>query len=139
MHTPERAIPTGGRVPHPAEAAAGDQPLTAAQMRWQRVLEVVAHREPWVEMYLRGSRIEYADNREVHYSVVGEVAVRVLNSSPSLDVIHEAVREVTGRRRHPVAHLSSVTVTSAEREQYRADMAKASSFAVAQFDAQVVT
>lgn len=117
--TTQQEVPTGTRVPHPAEAAASTKDLTRAEMRWQRVLEVIAWREPWIEMYLRGSRIEYADAREVHYSVIGDNAVAVLNRSPALDVVHEAVREVTRKRLHPVAHLSKRAMTDEEREMYR--------------------
>lgn len=117
--TTQQEVPAGTRVPHPAEAAANTKDLSRAEMRWQRVLEVIAWRDPWVEMYLRGSRIEYADAREVHYSVIGENAVKVLNWSPALDVVHAAVHEVTGRRLHPVAHLSDVKMSDEEREMYR--------------------
>lgn len=137
MHTDIDAIPTGTRTPHPAEAAASEQPMTTAQMKWQRVLEVLAHRDPWIEMYLRGSRIEYADNREVHYSVIGEVAVAVLSRSPAMDAVHEAAFDVTGRRLHPVPHLSEVVITDEERARYRDDIARAQAFAVAEFAAEV--
>lgn len=115
---PEPYIPTGKRVPHPAEAGAEARDLTIAEIRWQRVLEVIYHREPWVEMYLRGSRIESADSRTVNYTVRGKHAVAVLNRTPAMDVVHEAVRDVTGKRLHPTAHLGSVEITTEEREMY---------------------
>lgn len=115
---PEPYIPTGKRVPHPAEAGAEARDLTIAEMRWQRVLEVIYHREPWVEMYLRGSRIESADSRTVNYTVRGENAVTVMNRAPASDVVHEAVREVTGKQLQPVAHLGTTKITTEEREMY---------------------
>ena len=115
----EQQVPTGERVPHPAEAGADTRPMTRAQLRWQRVLEVIAFRDPWVEMYLRGSRIEFADSREVHYTVIGETAVQVMRGSPAMDVVHDAVLEVTGKRLHPVPHLSDRCITQEEREMYR--------------------
>lgn len=115
----EPYIPTGKRVPHPAEAGAEARDLTVAEMRWQRVLEVIYHREPWVEMYMRGSRIESVESRTVNYSVRGQHAVVVLNRTPAMDVVHQAVRDVTGKRLHPVAHLGSEQITAEEREMYR--------------------
>lgn len=115
---PEPYIPTGKRVPHPAEAGAEARDLTIAEMRWQRVLEVIYHREPWVEMYLRGSRIESADSRTVNYTVRGENAVSVLNRTPAMDVVHQAIFDVTRKRLHPVAHLGSAQITDEEREMY---------------------
>lgn len=118
MTTPEPYIPAGKRVPHPAEAAAEARDLTSAEINWQRVLEVIHHRDPWVEMHLRGSRILAADARTVHYEVRGETAVAVMARYPAMDAVHDAVREVTGRKLHPVPHLSKAKITDEEREMY---------------------
>lgn len=126
--TPEHYIPAGKRVPHPAEAGAQARDLTLAELNWQRVLEVLYHRDPWIEMYLRGSRVESADARIVAYSVLGEVAVQVLARSPAMDAIHEAIFDVTGRRLTPVPHLSTVEITQEERQMYARALADASRY-----------
>ena len=41
-----------------------------------------------------------------------------MSKYPALDAVHDAVREVTGRKLHPVPHLSKAQVTDEEREMY---------------------
>lgn len=123
--TPADRIPQRVRDPHPAEAVFDRRALTKAERGWQRVLEVVAWRAPYADVYLRGSRLLYADKREVHFEVIGAVAVEVLKWSPEIDILHEALFEVTTRRRAPVSHLSATVHTDEERDQFARDIARA--------------
>ena len=123
--TPADRIPQNVRDPHPAAAVFDGRALTKAERGWQRVLEIVAWRAPYADVYLRGSRFLYADKREVHFEVIGEVAVRVLKWSPEIDTLHEALYEVTTRRRMPVPHLSETIHTDEERDGFARDIARA--------------
>ena len=123
--TPADRIPQKVREPHPAEAVFDGRALTTAERGWQRVLEIVAWRAPYADVYLRGSRFLYADKREVHFEVIGAVAVQALKWSPEMDTLNEAIYEVTTRRRMPVPHLSETVHTDEERNGFARDMERA--------------
>ena len=106
--TPADRIPQNVRDPHPAEAVFDGRALTKAERGWQRVLEVVAWRAPYADVYLKGSRFLYA-----------------LKWSPEIDTLHEALYEVTTRRRMPVPHLSETIHTDEERDGFARDIARA--------------